>query len=415
MNYKFQTIILPENHGFDQKHLTFLQTLDEGMVKLKDTIISRTNYEKVQEQINDIYTKMADGGSPRMGTGMNSHQVKEAATWVKSLIKDGKPDMNVKIGGGSYSDFLQTGEPGDGGYLVPELLDQRIAHYVEEYGFARRHMQYMPFGGAGNTRKIPTEATGLSVEWVDEAGLKPISNLTIGIVTQSLRKLAAISVLTEELVEDTAVNLIEYIARRFGEAIAKEEDAQFFAGVGLPWTGIINALGVVPVEMGVGETLADITPDHLLRMIFAVPKHARAGGAFYLNSDAMEFLMKYRADAVQANDAKGNYIMAGPTGAEPARFWGYPIYTVDVLPDNTVANAAGIPFGFFANLKKTSIYGDKQGMRVKLLTEATLKDGDGNTFSLAQNDAQAVRVFKRTGYVNVLPEGIAVISTGPVT
>ena len=66
----------------------------------------------------------------------------------------------------------------------------------------------------------------------------------------------------------------------------------------------------------------------------------------------------------------------------------------------------------FANLQKTCIYGDKNQIHTKLLTEATLTDSEGGTISLAQNDAVAVRVYKRVGYVPVLPEGIAVMIAG---
>ena len=48
-------------------------------------------------------------------------------------------------------------------------------------------------------------------------------------------------------------------------------------------------------------------------------------------------------------------------------------------------------------------------------TTATLTDSDVNTISLAQQDASAIRVFKRVGYVPMLPQGIAVLTAGPST
>jgi len=50
---------------------------------------------------------------------------------------------------------------------------------------------------------------------------------------------------------------------------------------------------------------------------------------------------------------------------------------------------------------------------MKILTEATLEDDEGNKISLAQTDTEAVRVFKRVGYALTLPEGISVLQAGP--
>jgi len=40
--------------------------------------------------------------------------------------------------------------------------------------------------------------------------------------------------MTEELMEDTAINLTQLVADLIAEAIAKEEDTQFLAGTGAP-------------------------------------------------------------------------------------------------------------------------------------------------------------------------------------
>ena len=67
---------------------------------------------------------------------------------------------------------------------------------------------------------------------------------------------------------------------------------------------------------------------------------------------------------------------------------------------------------FFGNLQKTCVYGDKQGLRVKMLDQASLYDTNGTLINLAEKDMIALRVHKRVGFVAVLPAGIAVLSTG---
>jgi hypothetical protein len=46
------------------------------------------------------------------------------------------------------------------------------------------------------------------------------------------------------------------------------------------------------------------------------------------------------------------------------------------------------------------------------LDQASVYDADGTLINLAERDMLALRVHKRVGYVPVLPDGIAVLSTG---
>jgi len=87
--------------------------------------------------------------------------------------------------------------------------------------------------------------------------------------------------------------------------------------------------------------------------------------------------------------------------------WGYPVELTDALPTYAAA-AADEMFAFFSNLSKTCVYGEKLGIRTKILTEATLTDQLGNPVNLAERDMIALRAYKRVGYVPVLPDGIVV-------
>jgi HK97 family phage major capsid protein len=74
-----------------------------------------------------------------------------------------------------------------------------------------------------------------------------------------------------------------------------------------------------------------------------------------------------------------------------------------------------LPFLIFGNLQKCVVYGDKQGLRVRVLDQASVYDDNDNLINLAERDMIALRVHKRVGYVIVLPLGIAVLTTGPVS
>ena len=295
-----------------------------------------------------------------------------------------------------------------GGYLIPEELKEEVLRIAEnEYGIARRDMQYLPFTGPGNERKIPTLATSVSVGWVNEAGAKGGTNPTFGLVTQTLKKLAAIIPFTEELLEDSAINLTQLVAQLFAEAVAKEEDLQFFNGTGSPWTGILNNGSVNIVALGAGEDMSDITADDLLDMIDKTPAGALSGAKFYLHRHALSYIRKLK------DITSGQYIFQQPGNGLPGTIWNYPYELVEACPDKTAGAAANKGIIAFGNLKLAAIFGDKQQIRAKLLDQATVTDGDGSTvLNLAEQDMVALRLEERVGYVLALPKAITILKTG---
>lgn len=399
--------IRPEGN-LDQDQLDFLKSIDGGFDQIKTGL---------QKQIDGIWERMDPINRPYNQESQKSEHRKITRKWLSTFLKKQPVDaINAELK--AFSPVHTTVDlDNSGAVLVPELLMQEIQSYVIEGGIARREMRYMPMNGAGNTRKIPVETGSVAVQWVDEMGAKPITGLTLESVLQKLEKLAAIAVISENLLEDQAFDLVGYVSRRIGEAIATEEDRVFFAGTvlaGDPFDGVLNTAGVTPVTLEATEGPDDVTADTLLNMVYSVPKHARSGAKFYMHSDILFRIQRLRIDVLAAGDGLGGYLVQPATANAPASIWGYPIVIVDQLPaaEDVLADE---PFMFFANLQKTCVYGDKNGIRIKMLTEATLTDSEGQTISLAQNDAVGVRVYKRVGYVPVLPEGIAVLSAGSAT
>ena len=90
------------------------------------------------------------------------------------------------------------------------------------------------------------------------------------------------------------------------------------------------------------------------------------------------------------------------------------LYGVDDFADIDMSLLcdADEPFIIFGNLQKCVAYGDKQGIRVKLLDQASVYDENDQLINLAERDMLALRVHKRVGFVVILPAGICVLSTG---
>jgi HK97 family phage major capsid protein len=432
---------------FDDTQKEFLKSLDEafGVViekgnKDKDAqdkklsavqeqlqkMAESQNYEVMQKQLNNIFEKLNDVNSKPLSEKDATKKEKQLNNrWVKALITKDRDEMKkIQAELKDFEPFMHTGTQTthddyleQGSYLIPELFQAEVNRFVYEAGIARREMRYLPFSGAGNERRIPALTQSVVVEWIDEAGQKGITKPYIGKVTQTLKKLACIVPFTDELLEDSAIDLMSLTAQLIGEAIAIEEDRVFLAGsvlAGDPFDGVINAAGVSTFTLGATELVADLTADDLEQAVLEVPTPARAGAKWYMHPTVFSVLRRIRVSAVAAGDGEGAYLIQSPVGTQPATIWGYPVVLTDELPAAGDV-AADEPFMFFANLNRTSVYGDKGGLALKMLDQATLTDSQGNTISLAQNDMTAIRAVKRVGYVNVLPEGICVISAGSAT
>lgn len=301
---------------------------------------------------------------------------------------------------------MNGGTEADGGYLVPKELQAEILRISGEYGVARREMRYIPFGGASNSRVIPKLNSSVAVYWTDEGAKKQSTKATFGVITQTLKKLAAIVPFTEELMEDTEIDIVKLLAELIVEAVEAEEDTQYFMGTGTPWTGLLNTVGIPSIAIATGTTFADITASDLLAMQGKVKKKARATAKYYLSSSVMDLVRGLK-------DYNGQFIFRDVqlTGDVP-RLFGKEVVEVDVMPGQDEAVQTNKVFVLFGDLKLGAIYGDKKDLRLKLLTEATVFDVDNSTeINLAQQDMVALRAVKRTGFVVALKEAMCVLKT----
>lgn len=287
------------------------------------------------------------------------------------------------------------------GITIPTELLSEVLRFIPDYGICRREMRYLPFGGPGNTRDITALAASVRVFWTGEGAKKKSIQPTFAPVVQTLKKLAAICPMTEEILEDTLIPLNSLLGELFAEAIGIEEDYQFLAGVGSPWTGVLNNTSVNMVYQGVAG-VENVTADDLLNMQDEIPTAALPGSKYILNRRSLNRIRKIK-------DLDGNYIYQRPSGGLPATIWDFPFELTDALPAPDAVQP-GDPWIIFGNLKKCAILGDKQQIRVKILEEATITDTDDQTaINLGEQDEIAMRVVERVGYVLALPQGISVL------
>jgi HK97 family phage major capsid protein len=351
--------------------------------------------DKFQAGLKDQRAKIL--GKKKIAEGKDKHADSVTRDFLKAL-------MDGDIG---KAKAMTTSKVDDAkaGLLIPEELMTEVLRIAQTgYGIARSDMMYLPFSGPGNSRKIPTLATGVTVHWTGEGEKKKGTTPTFGIVEQTLKKLAAIVPMTEEIVEDSSVNLTNLVAVLITEAITKEEDIKFFTGTGSVWTGVLENGSVNKVYQAVAG-IDHLTADDLLKMIDETPAGALNGAKFYMNRTALSVIRKLK-------DENKNYIYQNPGQNMPGTIWNYPVTLSEAFPAAKDVTA-GHPYILFGNLKQGCIFGDKQQIKVKMLDQATITDADGETvINLAEEDMVAFRFVERVGYVVALPDALTVLDAG---
>lgn len=293
---------------------------------------------------------------------------------------------------------MNTGDSSYGGYAVDSELSAEIRHLVTEYGVARREMTTMQL--SKNSYKANELVADVSTYWVSEGAIINSSQVQIGQNELSLKKLATIVTMTNELLEDEEIDLFGLIADRVSEGFAQKEDEAFFKGDGTStygsFTGLLESSNVNEVSMDSGDgSFADITADYLINMVDSTPKGALSNSKFYLHRSIMSYIRKLKDD-------NGQYIFQSPSQGGPATIWGYPVVEVEAMPASS-DDATDTSFVLFGDLKKGCIFGYKGSIRAKRFDAGVVRNTDDDgTINLITEDREAMRWVERVGYVQAI-------------
>jgi len=277
---------------------------------------------------------------------------------------------------------LSEGTTTAGGFLVPDEFLAEIQRLAPLYGVMRANCRIIPM--RSDVINIPAAGTtDQSAIWTNEASQILNTDPNFRQLTLTINKLAAIPKVTNELLADANVAVIEYLAQLISEAFAREEDNQGFLGTGSPFTGVLEATGV-PSSTHAGGAIALSYQDIV-----------RATGQLYTN--ALGNAKFYFHRTVIAN-IRGLITSAGAPifNATTDSVAGYPLVSTEILRNSATAN--GTAYGVFGDLRRGIAMGERGSMTMKISEEGTV--GGDNLF---EKDMAALRVIERIAMGVLLP------------
>jgi HK97 family phage major capsid protein len=260
---------------------------------------------------------------------------------------------------------MSVGSNPDGGYLVPLELEteigQRLATISPIRGLASVRVI------SGSIYKKPFMTAGPATGWVGETDPRTqTASPVLDALSFPAMELYAMPAATATLLEDSAVNLDQWLAGEVDQVFAEQEGTAFVAGDGsgkpkgfLGYSTAANgswAWGNIGyIATGVAGAFPASNPsDVLVDLIYALRSGYRQNATFVMNRKTQSTIRKFK-------DSTGNYLWQPPAAAGgKSSLIGFPLADTEDMPD-VAANSLSIAFGDF---RRGYLIVDRQGVRV---------------------------------------------------
>lgn len=275
-----------------------------------------------------------------------------------------------------------------GGALVPAEFDRMIIRLVEKFGVFRQNARVRLM--TRDLRTMPRRTGGISYGWYGEGGTISGSTPTYDNVGLFAKKLAALVVTSNELLEDAAISIADELAAEFAQAFAEAEDLAGFVGDGSPTYG--GMIGVSTKLKGLSGTIANIAGlkvasgnlfseflyQDFIDVTGLLPAYADRGAAWYCHR-------QFYTGTMQKLEAAANITSARDAATGRPLFLNYPVNFTQVMPK---ADANSQIAALFGDLSLACTLGDRR--QRTLFTDP---------YSLSGNDQVQVRAIERVDLI----------------
>ena len=325
----------------------------------------------------------------------------KAASFIKAVYhKDATALSQFKA--------MTEGTGSAGGFVVPEEFAAEVFRVVEDFGLVPKLARKFPMNS--DTLNVPRLSASVAVYWPGETGTGTAAQPTFETVILNAKTLMGITPMSNELLADANVSVVDLLTMLFAEAIAGELDNQGFNGNGQPFTGILNDSGVTVYTPATGNSTFTLcsTPTNARTLISKIKPWALQGAAFIMHRTVWSLFQ------TQIASTSGNYFLStfNPvmTGVNAQGFplamagtmWGYPVYLSDKMPTTTAVSTKYVIFGNLGNL----FMGSRADLAVAISADATI-----GSFNLFAQNMSAVRVVTRVAIAVGLPTAFAALAT----
>jgi len=339
-------------HAFE----AFKETNDQRLGERRADALLEEKLARIDRAL-DAHTRRLDdialkGARPAIGgerAAARNEQALEHKAAFESYVRNGETGglraLEVKA--------MSEGSNPDGGYLVPVEIEQAIGQRLATISPIRSIASVRTI--STNLYKKPFMTTGPAVGWVGETDTRPqTSSPVLDALSFPAMEIYAMPAATANLLEDSAVNLDQWIAQEVEQVFATQEGTAFVSGDGsnkpkgfTAYTAVADASwtwgNIGYIASGAAGAFAASNPsDVLIDFIYALKGPYRQNANFVMNRKTQATVRKFK-------DTTGNYLWQPPAVAGGrASLMGFPIVESEDMPD-IAANSLSIAFGDFGS------------------------------------------------------------------
>ncbi len=253
------------------------ETIEKGVSELKSTIDdTATQVKDLAEEVKVLKEKPAESKGvniiiPRMHKGYNlSRQMEKGRELYKdqSLADDAVKIMLDIIHGDVVGKEInlkaaanQTeGTDSKGGYLVIDEYENMINKTAREYSVMIPIVKNVSVSQT-DTFKVPGQDANVSVAW-DAEGTVTNTSATYKQTSIAIKRLSGYVSVSNELLADSAYDIVGDISEQFAYASGQEIDNQILNGTGTPCSGVLTAAAGSSVVLATGlDNFSSVTAD----------------------------------------------------------------------------------------------------------------------------------------------------------
>lgn len=348
----------------------------EAAVKavIKD-IYGAVDYNRQRDEQMAAFSKYVRFGETRLTAAELSRLAWSAKNLLvhpavlKAEIEAGRSVAEIKA-------TLEEGSNELGGYLVPEDFRMQVLSRLAGATVVRQRATVLttardavefPKLEGGDTRYT----SAVRVTYVDETPVSATAsetNPTWGTLRIPVNTVLARTNVSQNLLEDSGINLLQFLGEEFARAMAIDEDEQFLKGPGgnRP-TGVLGAKAtgadvspVTGVSVANSGAAAALTPDGMIDLVYTLDSQYRGSAVLVMAKNTQRDVRKFK-------DGESRYMwQPALVAGQPATLLGYPVAESQAMPA-VAANAHPIIFGDW----KGYFVVDRVGMSVKRVEDTT--------------------------------------------
>ncbi|MCE4223409.1 phage major capsid protein [Methylobacterium sp. C25] len=342
---------------------------NEETIKAKADVVASEKVERVNTAVGALQTKF-DEYTVNAKAALDELNAKLAAAQIGAGGVGDVPADPEYLGAykawmrkGSVSAAMDKGTDSNGGYLTPIEWDRSLTGRLKQVSPIRANARVVRISVAGFKKLFTDRAVGSG--WVGETASRPATSTPgIGSLDFVPGELYANPAISQQLLDDSAINLEDWLGEEVEFEFARQEGIAFLSGDGAnkPFgiltyvTGAANAAKHPWGAIAVGNSgaAAALTGDGFIDLMYSLPGDFAANAKLYINRLSLGAARKLK-------DGQGNYLwQPAYQQGQPQTLNGSPIVEV---PDMPVV-AAGNIVALYGDMAATYQVIDRIGVSV---------------------------------------------------